>query len=179
MSRLKFDVCELFLIPPSAAALIQSTLAARQAQAISTITPCFPSKSAMSSPGLIPQFIQFALVGCAAAVGHYSALIMLSEWAAVSPVPASGTGFVIGAAISYALNYRFVFRSDKDHAPTAAKFLTVAVIGLALNSAIMALLTGVAELHYLPAQVTATILVMVWSYLGNRCWTFATGEADG
>jgi putative flippase GtrA len=133
----------------------------------------------MSSPSLIPQFVQFALVGCAAAVGHYGALIILSEWAGVAPVPASGTGFIIGAAISYALNYQLVFRSDKDHAPTAAKFLTVAIIGLALNSAIMALLTGGADLHYLPAQVTATMLVMVWSYIGNRCWTFATGEADG
>jgi putative flippase GtrA len=133
----------------------------------------------MPSHRLIPQFIHFALVGCAAAVGHYGVLIILSEWAGVSPVPASGAGFVIGAAISYALNYQFVFRSDKDHAPTVAKFLTVAIIGLALNSAIMAILTGGAGLHYLPAQITATIMVMLWSYLGNRFWTFATGEADG
>jgi putative flippase GtrA len=134
----------------------------------------------MSSPANpISQFIQFALVGCAAAVGHYGTLIILSEWAGVSPVPASGTGFVIGAVISYALNYQFVFRSDKNHAPTAAKFLTVAIIGLAFNSAIMALLTGGAGLHYLLAQVTATIMVMVWSYLGNRFWTFAARGAEG
>jgi len=133
----------------------------------------------MSSPSIIPQFIQFALVGCAAAVGHYGALILLSEWAGVSPVPASGTGFIIGAAISYALNYQYVFRSDKDHAPTAVKFLTVAIIGLTFNSAIMALLTGAVGIHYLPAQLIATFMVMLWSYLGNRCWTFATGETQG
>ena len=133
----------------------------------------------MPSTSTIRQFIQFAIVGCAAAVGHYGVLIVLSEWAGTSPVPASGAGFVVGAAISYALNYQFVFRSDKDHTPTAAKFLTVAIIGLALNSIIMALLTERAKLHYLPAQVTATVLVMVWSYLGNRCWTFATGRGRG
>jgi putative flippase GtrA len=133
----------------------------------------------MPSTSTIRQFIQFAIVGCAAAVGHYGVLIVLSEWAGASPVPASGAGFVVGAAISYALNYQFVFRSDKDHAPTVAKFLTVAIVGLVLNSIIMALLTDRARLHYLPAQVTATVLVMVWSYLGNRCWTFATGGADG
>jgi putative flippase GtrA len=133
----------------------------------------------MPSTSTIRQFIQFAIVGCAAAVGHYGVLIVLSEWAGVSPVPASGAGFVVGAAISYALNYQFVFRSDKDHAPTVAKFLTVAIVGLVLNSIIMALLTDRARLHYLPAQVTATVLVMAWSYLGNRCWTFATGGADG
>src|SRR5688572_21061128 len=121
----------------------------------------------MPSTSTIRQFIQFAIVGCAAAVGHYGVLIVLSEWAGVSPVPASGAGFVVGAAISYALNYQFVFRSDKDHAPTVAKFLTVAIVGLVLNSIIMALLTDRPRLHYLPAQVTATVLVMVWSYLGN------------
>jgi putative flippase GtrA len=133
----------------------------------------------MPSTSTIRQFIQFAIVGCAAAVGHYGVLILLSEWVGVSPVPASGAGFTVGAAISYALNYQFVFQSDKDHAPTAAKFLAVAIVGLMLNSIIMALLTDRARLHYLPAQVTATVLVMVWSYLGNRCWTFATGGADG
>jgi putative flippase GtrA len=135
----EFDAHEFFLTPASAARFIKGALASWRTQALSTIAPCLLSKLAMSSPSLIPQFIQFALVGCAAAVGHYGALIILSEWAGVSPVPASGTGFVIGAAISYALNYQFVFRSDKDHAPTAAKFLTVAIIGLSINSVIMAL----------------------------------------
>lgn len=133
----------------------------------------------MANPISIPQFIQFALVGCAAAIGHYGTLIALCEWAGVSPVPASGAGFVVGAAISYVLNYQFVFQSDKGHMPTAAKFLTVAVIGLMLNSLFMALLNGGAGIHYLAAQVAATVLVMVWSYLGNRSWTFADGDAGG
>jgi putative flippase GtrA len=119
------------------------------------------------------QFVLFALVGCAAAVGHYGVLILLAEWAAVPPVPASAAGFIVGAAVSYALNYRFVFRSGKSHAPTLAKFLTVATIGLGLNSAIMAALTTGLEFHYLLAQIAATASVMVWSYAGNRCWTFA------
>jgi putative flippase GtrA len=128
---------------------------------------------------VFPQFIEFALVGCVAAVGHYGVLILLSERAGVSPVPASGAGFTVGAAISYLLNYQLVFRSDKDHMPTSAKFLTVALLGLVLNSVIMALLTEGVDLHYLPAQITATILVMVWSYFGNRGWTFATDKPEG
>lgn len=95
-----------------------------------------------------------------------------------APVPASGAGFILGAAISYALNYRYVFRSDQSHAPTAFKFLTVATLGLCLNSAIMALLTAGAGLHYLLAQMSATVTVMVWSYAGNRCWTFAAGAPE-
>ena len=119
------------------------------------------------------QFMLFALVGCAAAVGHYGVLILLAGLAGLPPVPASAVGFVVGAAISYALNYQFVFESGKDHGPTLVKFLTVATVGLGLNSAIMAALTAGLQFHYLPAQVAATISVMGWSYIGNRCWTFA------
>jgi len=119
------------------------------------------------------QFTLFALVGCAAAVGHYGALILLAEWAGFPAVPASAIGFVVGAAISYALNYQFVFESGKEHLPTLVKFLTVASVGLGLNSAIMGALTAILGLHYLMAQVAATASVMGWSYVGNRCWTFA------
>lgn len=126
------------------------------------------------------QFALFALVGCAAAVGHYGTLVLLAELAGVGPVPASAAGFVVGAAISYALNYRYVFRSDREHLPTAARFLTVAAAGLGLNSLVMALLTNWAGLHYLAAQVAATLTVMLWSYGANRIWTFgADAQAPG
>jgi putative flippase GtrA len=125
------------------------------------------------------QFILFVMVGCAAAVGHYGTLVVLAELAGVGPVSASAAGFVVGAAISYALNYRFVFRSGRDHLPTVARFLAVAVAGLGLNSLIMALLTHRAGLHYLLAQVAATLCVMLWSYGANRLWTFGAGAEPG
>jgi putative flippase GtrA len=119
------------------------------------------------------QFALFALVGCAAAVGHYGVLILLTEWAVLPAVPASAAGFIVGAIISYALNYQFVFQSEKNHATTLVKFLTIATIGLGLNSAVMAALTAGFQFHYLLAQVAATASVMIWSYVGNRRWTFA------
>lgn len=137
-----------------------------------------PMALAIAAAETARQFFLFALVGVAAAIGHYGVLILLAELFAVSPVPASAAGFVVGAIISYALNYRFVFRSDADHLPTMSRFLTVALVGLGLNSLIMALLTHWAGLHYLIAQVAATLTVMLWSYGANRFWTFDRGALD-
>jgi putative flippase GtrA len=120
------------------------------------------------------QFVLFALVGCAASVGHYGVLIALSELAHATPVPASAAGFIVGGVISYLLNYRIVFRSEQNHAPTIVKFLTVAVAGLGLNSLIMWTLAHGLALHYLPAQIAATLTVMLWSFGANRYWTFGT-----
>ncbi|WP_431862343.1 GtrA family protein [Azospirillum sp.] len=120
----------------------------------------------------IRQFAMFVVVGCAAAAGHYGLLVALVELGHAPAVPASAAGFILGGVISYLLNYHFVFNSAGEHRTTAGKFLAVAVTGLALNSALMWVLTHWAALHYLLAQVTATGTVMLWSYGANRFWTF-------
>lgn len=119
------------------------------------------------------QFVLFVVAGCAAAAGHYSVLIALSELFHVGPVLASAAGFVVGAVISYTLNYLHVFKSDQKHLPTFGRFIAVALAGLAMNSAIVWVGAHGFGLHYLPAQLIATFLVMFWSYTANRFWTFA------
>lgn len=150
--------------------------APRKACASKAPASSIPACPLVRHPALI-QFLLFALVGCAAAVGHYGVLILLSELLDVPPVPASAAGFVVGGVISYVLNYGHVFRSDRDHLPTAAKFVAVATVGLGLNSVIMGVLTHGLALHYLLAQLTATALVMVWSFVANRYWTFGAGSS--
>lgn len=132
----------------------------------------------MTRLGALQQFVMFALVGCAAAVAHYGVLIGLCEGLGAPPVPASGAGFIVGGVVSYILNYRYVFRSDEAHGPTATKFLMVATTGLGINSAIMWALTHGWTLHYLLAQVMATVTVMSWSFAANRYWTFGTASSE-
>jgi putative flippase GtrA len=121
---------------------------------------------------LAAQFTIFSAVGGVAAIGHYGTLIALSELAGASPVPASLAGFVVGGIISYLLNYRFTFRSTKQHREALTKFLVVAAMGFVLNGAAMWLLTDRVNLHYLPAQLIATGLVLIWTFSCNRIWTF-------
>jgi putative flippase GtrA len=118
------------------------------------------------------QFLLFSAAGVFAAIGHYGTLIALSELADAAPVPASLAGFVVGGIVSYLLNYRFTFRSTKDHREALSKFLVVASMGFALNGFVMWGLTGPAGLHYLPAQLIATGLVLIWTFSCNRIWTF-------
>lgn len=121
---------------------------------------------------LAVQFTMFSAVGVVAAIGHYGMLIALSELAGVGPVPASLAGFIVGGLISYLLNYRFTFRSTKQHREALTKFLVVAAMGFVLNGAAMWLLTGPADLHYLAGQLIATGLVLIWTFSCNRIWTF-------
>ncbi len=106
------------------------------------------------------------------AIGHYGLLIALVQGAGSDPVLASAAGATLGAVINYALNYRLTFRSGKRHREAVVKFLVVAVVGLALNTLLMWIGVDVLGLHYLLAQVLTTGLVLIWSFAGNRCWTF-------
>jgi putative flippase GtrA len=56
--------------------------------------------------------------------------------------------------------------------PTIAKFMTVALIGLLVNAAIMAVTVDLYRLHYLVSQILATALVLVWNFAANHRWTF-------
>jgi putative flippase GtrA len=121
---------------------------------------------------IIRQFFSFAAVGVVGTAAHYSTLIALVQIMHVNPVVSSGAGFVVGALVNYALNYRLTFRSTKLHRDSMPKFFLVALFGLGFNTAIMALMTEVWKLHYLVAQVLATAGVLVWNFAVNRYWTF-------
>ncbi|MHB8165183.1 MAG: GtrA family protein [Sulfuricella sp.] len=122
--------------------------------------------------GLIRQFTRFTGVGFASATGHYGLLIGLVQLAGISPVAASAAGALLGAAINYSLNYRFTFNSSKRHRESALKFLTVAGVGLALNTLFMWVGVALLGIHYMVSQVFTTGLVLLWSFFANRNWTF-------
>jgi len=127
--------------------------------------------------GLIEQFVRFCGVGVLAAVGHYGTLVALAGGLGAPPVPAALAAYLVGGAISYLLNYRFVFASDKAHRAAAPQFFAVAAVGFVLTGVFMAALTGPAGLHWLVAQVLTTGAVMLWSFAANRLWTFGSGRA--
>jgi putative flippase GtrA len=127
----------------------------------------------MTAPHRIArQFLHFATVGGIATAIHYLILIALVHGTGMNAVLASTLGFMVSAACNYYLNYRFTFRSRAAHRHAIFKFLTVAGVGLVLNSATMMVAAEYLGLHYLLAQVIATGLVLLWNFSGNRWWTF-------
>lgn len=121
---------------------------------------------------LLRQFVGFTGVGFVSAIGHYGLLVGLVQLAGVSAVPASAAGALLGAWINYTLNYRFTFRSSKSHREAVTKFAVVATVGLALNTVFMWIGVELIRAHYLLSQVVTTGLVLIWSFAGNRFWTF-------
>jgi putative flippase GtrA len=121
---------------------------------------------------LARQFAMFSGVGLVAAVAHFGVLIALVEATGVDAVRAALAGYVAGGVVSYLLNRRLTYRSDRPHREATWRFAVVAVVGFFLTWLLMAAFIRGFALPYLPAQLLTTGVVLFWSFVANKVWTF-------
>lgn len=118
------------------------------------------------------QIASFGWTGIVTALVHYGLLVGLVELAGVGPVPATLAGYGAGAAVSYALNRRFTFTSERSHGAALWRFLAVAGMGFCATWGLMHLFVERWGLPYLPLQIVTTLLVMAISFTGHKFWSF-------
>ena len=122
------------------------------------------------------SFPMFLVVGAVSTAGHYLIMIGLVQQMGAEPVLSASIGFTAGAIVNYLLNYTITFRSRRPHRSAIPRFAVTAVTGLLLNALLVAVGVHGAGLHYVIAQVIATGLVVAWSYIINKLWTFSHGR---
>jgi putative flippase GtrA len=87
-------------------------------------------------------------------------------------IPAAIGSFLVAVANNYLLNRALTFRSRRGSlAGQGARYLSVSLLGLAVNLAVLALLVS-GGLPPVPAQACAIVLVTPLSFLGNKLWSF-------
>lgn len=119
------------------------------------------------------QFTAFFGVGIVAAIAHYGVLIALVELGSVRPVRATLAGYGAGGILSYILNRTHTFASSRPHRESVWRFIFVAAVGFGLTWMCMKILVDGMGGPYLPAQIATTGLVMIWSFIAHKAWTFA------
>lgn len=134
-----------------------------------TSPPILPLRNAAQ---LFRQFVAFFWVGIIAAVVHYALLIGLVEIFFYDPVSATLAGYVAGGVVSYALNRIYTYEAGRSLWEAGWRFGFVAAGGLVLTYALMALFTRWTTWHYLLAQIFTTAIVLVWSFLAHKYWSF-------
>ena len=118
------------------------------------------------------HFFRYTAVGAIATAAHYLVLIACVEWGHWPAFIASGTGAVVGAQVAYAGNRWFTFAHTGAMRASWPRFQATALIGALISMAVVALGVRIG-LHYLLAQVVATLLSLVLTFAVNRAWTFA------
>jgi putative flippase GtrA len=73
---------------------------------------------------------------------------------------------------NYVLHRRFTFRSERDHMVAGPRYLVIQLGGMAINTGVIWLGEWL-HFPYFPSQVAAIVLLALWSYLGQKLWTFS------
>jgi putative flippase GtrA len=116
------------------------------------------------------KFVLYVIIGgCAFVVDYSIFLIWLSG--SGSPYIANALGIVGGMAVSFLLNRRFNFRKFDVPQHRAVKFVVVALLGMAVSSAVIMVLIG-QQVDARIAKVIAMGLVFVAQFGANAIWTF-------
>jgi putative flippase GtrA len=119
------------------------------------------------------RFLQYAVVGLVATAVHYAILVGFVEAGWVRPGVAAALGAWVGAQVAFVGNAAITFRATARPSLRAWwRFQLTALAGAALSGALVA--AGVRlGVHYLLAQVVATLVALVVTFEINRRWSFA------
>jgi putative flippase GtrA len=117
------------------------------------------------------QVVRFAAGGAVGTAFHYATLVAWVEMVGRGVVSGTLLGFCVGALVNYVIARRFVFETSRSHSSALPRFAAVAGTGAAINTVLVAAIFGIG-VHYLVAQVIATVAVLAWNFFLNKHWTF-------
>lgn len=108
------------------------------------------SEAAAPTLALLLQYGRFGIVGVGATLVHVAVYAGLIELLALSPLAANTLGFMAGVNVSFLGHRGWTFR-DQGHGDvrrSLVRFWVVALLGFALNSLFVWLVTGALGLAY-------------------------------
>lgn len=127
--------------------------------------------AAVTTPRHTVALLRYATVGVVATAVHYAVLALAVEVLRWPAWVGSGVGAVVGAQVAYLGNLWLTFRGAASGWLPWLRFQATAAAGALAGMGVVALAVT-AGLHYLLAQVLATLLVMLMTYGINRNWSF-------
>lgn len=124
----------------------------------------------------VPPAVRFALVGAIATGVHMATGIVLIG-AGTAPLLANPLAFCVAFAVSFFGHYSFSFAGHGTPLPKSLfRFVFVALAGLLINQAVLALLIGSNVLNAGVALVLSTLTAAVATFVFSRSWAF--GQSD-
>jgi len=124
------------------------------------------------------RFLRFGAVGASGVLVNNAVLLALVEGLRMPPVPAAVVATECAIVSNFLLNDRWTFADVRrsTSAPWLRRFASYNLLtlgGLVLSVGVLALLHGVAGVHYLLANAVGIAAGTLWNYGSNHQWTWA------
>lgn len=128
----------------------------------------------------LQRFTRFLAVGALGTFLDFGLLSLLKIYGLPTLI-ANSASFTAGVVNNFTWNRLWTFSDAQraDWRKQFAQFVTISLVGLVLNNAIILALEvslgemiGQLDFGYLPAKAIATGVIVFWNYFANRFWTF-------
>jgi putative flippase GtrA len=128
---------------------------------------------------IVGQFVKFWIVGISNTVLSLVVYTVLLKGFGMWYLAASAIGFAVGTVNGFLLNRRWTFRGHVGDSLTPVRWFVVQGFGLLANLGLVFVFVHDAGLDEILGQVCATAIVVVFTFLANRAWTFRMRPAAG
>lgn len=116
--------------------------------------------------------IKYATIGVGATLIDFTVYLLLTDYAHLYYVLASGISFTLASFFNFGFNRFWTFKSNGHIAKEYVLFLLVALTGLAINSLSLFAIVELFKVHDILAKVLATALSTIGNFIGNKYITF-------
>ena len=114
----------------------------------------------------------FLVVGAAATLVHVAIALLASETLGLPSLSANLAGYCAAFGVSYLANARLTFRRPTRNLAQFARFLSVSLIALALNQALVYGLVEKAGWPFRFALIPVVLVIPVISFALSKLWAF-------
>ena len=120
-----------------------------------------------------PQGARYVVVGALAFCVDFGVTWLAIKW--LSLLAANTIGFVVANVFNFLLAHGWVFGARferKRFVPVYTAVLTVSLVGLLVNNAVVWILVGLAGMALLPGKVIATLAGLGWNFTARKFWIY-------
>ncbi len=118
----------------------------------------------------LAQISRFGTVGIVASGVHVAIGMAAYHWAGLEAFTANLLAFTVALCVSYAGQTALAFPGARRSAQSFSRFVAVAVIGLALNQAIVVIVTRWLAAPYWVALATIVTTVPALTFVALKFW---------
>jgi putative flippase GtrA len=120
-----------------------------------------------------PQGARYVIVGGLAFCVDFGVTRLAIK---VLPLLAANTiGFIVANVFNFLLAHGWVFGARFDRkrfVPAYAAVLTVSLVGLLVNNAVVWILVGLVGMGLLPGKIIATLAGLGWNFTARKSWIY-------
>lgn len=122
---------------------------------------------------MIEQFIKFCVVGGSGVFVDFGITYLCKEFLRLNKYVANSLGFLSASTTNYILNRVWTFHDQNpDITGQYLRFLGIALVGLAINNAVIYLLNDRLKFNFYLAKLFAIGVVTFWNFFMNYFFNF-------